>query len=242
MFPPNSVDVSALPNKWYCEMMNEHDTSMQLDCSFAEKDALWYSRHFVASEKAAQENDTTDSGNSSNNQIIAMSGDAAHNLSDEKKERLAARDEILTNLLNVSSSGSTSSRKQSKIVSQFHFHDALLDEKVTEKVVSASSVRTAVTGTIPQQEMHQATNETVAVAVTVASTSSRRQQTLPNKSPFRKQRKGDECARRPNDRNQKSDKQPTKKKNKGMLFNLGRPQLTRKLNFATLWAGEDDEI
>jgi hypothetical protein len=69
--------------------------------------------------------------------IIAMSGNEVANLSDDKKEKLAARDEILMQLLDVSSG-----QKKSKVVSRYIFHDALLDKEETEKVVSSSNVRT----------------------------------------------------------------------------------------------------
>jgi hypothetical protein len=68
--------------------------------------------------------------------IIAMSGNEVANLSDDKKEKLAARDEILMHLLDVSSG-----QKKSKVVSRYTFHDALLDKEETEKVTSSPNAR-----------------------------------------------------------------------------------------------------
>lgn len=122
MLPPESIDVSTLPDKWYCEMMNSYDDSMKIDCTFPEKDALWYSRHYTQMKKKDEDDSP----------IIAMTGDAIANISDETKNRLASRDEILTKLLDVSKG-----QKKSRIVSRYYFHDALLGKKETEEVTAA---------------------------------------------------------------------------------------------------------
>eukprot|EP00980_Cylindrotheca_fusiformis_P024895 scaffold12678_cov116-Cylindrotheca_fusiformis.AAC.2 len=127
MFPPNSVDPNTLPDQWYCEMMNEYDKTMTIDCTFPQKDEPWYFRHYAKAKKQAN-------GIEPEKPIIAMSGSDVANLSKEKKEKLAARDAILMHLLGVSAS----QKKKSKVVSRYAFHDALLDSEEMEKVTSSS--------------------------------------------------------------------------------------------------------
>ena len=72
--------------------------------------------HFGHSKKVTKKK-------SDSSQIIAMAG-SAKELSEDKKEALVNRDEILQRLLEVSDGN-----KSCKVVSRHYFHDALIDQE-----------------------------------------------------------------------------------------------------------------
>lgn len=101
-------------------MMNYVDKSMEIDCDTPERDELWYWNHFGGSNETKEKKNTS-------GPIVAMSG-SAKSLSDDQKEKLVARDEILKGLLKVSVG-----KKSTKVVSRYFFHDALIDQDKDDK-------------------------------------------------------------------------------------------------------------
>ena len=108
------MDMANISDDWHCEMMDDHDKRMELECCFPEKDAIWYSQHF---RKPNEKSETiTPPG-----LIIST---AANRMSKAETEKLVERDELLKNILTVSST-----KNPALIVSKHYFHDALLTEK-----------------------------------------------------------------------------------------------------------------
>lgn len=105
--------------------MNDVDKSTEIDCTSPERDELWYWNHYGVSNETNEKKSTT-------GPIVAMSG-SAKALSDDQKEALVARDEILQKLLVV-----TGGKKSTKVVSRYYFHDALIDQENATKAVCKS--------------------------------------------------------------------------------------------------------
>ncbi|KAG7348165.1 SNF2-related protein [Nitzschia inconspicua] len=125
MVPPDvEVDVSKLPDSWYCNMMNEFDQRMVWSCNIPEKDAMWYHEHFKkANVPKALSNPTSESkGGIYCGHVLDATGQ--DKMTDEATKKLVERDLILKNLLTVSAN-------EKQIVSKHYFHDALLSGKDT---------------------------------------------------------------------------------------------------------------
>lgn len=207
MFPPGSVDISTLPDQWYCEMMDKHDSSLKIDCTFPEQDTLWYHRHHAEMKKA--ENDAP---------IIAMTGGST-SMSDDTKEKLVQRDKILTKLLDVSTG-----HNKSNIISRYYFHDALLKEKESQ---DAPTLRTENKSL--NEEQSEAMNED-SIDPTIREKMAH--------TPLR----GDKSTltsafAKPNE-DSTSSSLPQKRHNSA----FSKPTIRRRLNFASLWAGDDERI
>ena len=100
--------------------MNEVDNRSEINCESPEMDVGEYFQYYAISNEVEKKENTTDA-------IVAMSG-AASSLSEEKKEELVARDEILKGLLTV-----TCGKKPKNVVSRHYFHDALIDQDKEKK-------------------------------------------------------------------------------------------------------------
>lgn len=115
MFPPDhKEDIANLPDIWYCKFMNKHDARMKLTCSSEERDSAWYYEHF---KKPNQEI----TGNAHPESIAS---EVINKVSKVEKEKLVERDEVLKNLLTITSSSDNSTL----IVSKHYFHDTLLTD------------------------------------------------------------------------------------------------------------------
>lgn len=127
MLPPAAnVDVSSLPDEWYCEMMNDHDSQMKLSCEFPEQSKEWYLQYFqTAGENPAE--------NAPPEMPLASPGLAKgfNDLSKADTQHLVERDDILKNLLSVTANDSL-------VVAKHYFHDALLTEKDADALEKAS--------------------------------------------------------------------------------------------------------
>jgi hypothetical protein len=109
------MDMANISDDWHCEMMDDHDKRMELECCFPEKDAIWYSQHFRTPNEKSET--ITSPG-----LVISTAGNT---ISKAETEKLVERDEVLKNILTVSSS----TKNPALIVSKHYFHDALLTEK-----------------------------------------------------------------------------------------------------------------
>jgi hypothetical protein len=115
MFPPNAgIDVSSLPDNWYCEMMNQHDVRTKWTCQTAEKDSDWYAKYFRKSYLATPTK-FEHTGRYTNPNVV-------RNTKGISEEKLVQRDAILKNLLTVTA-------KEKNVITKHYFHDILLTEK-----------------------------------------------------------------------------------------------------------------
>lgn len=135
MFPPHHTeDIANLPDDWSCELMNKHDARLKLTCEFEEKDSVWYYHHF---KKPNQEISDIASPRANDTELTKT-------LSKSETEKLVERDEILKNILSITS-GSDSS---ASIVSKYYFSYTLLtdnnpvngNEKETNDGIAATSI------------------------------------------------------------------------------------------------------
>jgi len=129
MLPPkHTCDMANIPDGWHCEMVNEHDQRMDLNCSFPEKEALWYSQHFKTPNEKSK--------------VITSSSliveTASTTISKAESEILVERDDVLKNILTISSR----TKNPTLIVSKHYFHDALLSE--IDSVRELEKTKTAV--------------------------------------------------------------------------------------------------
>ncbi|CAJ1961919.1 unnamed protein product [Cylindrotheca closterium] len=232
MFPPQeNVDVTSLPDKWYCEEMNDVDKSTKIDCTFPERDEIWYWNHYGLSNETKENKSTT-------GPIVAMSG-SAKALSDDTKEALVARDEILKGLLNV-----TGGKKS--IVSRYYFHDALIDQDNAKKAGSESEDRSpqrmdqdAMTEGVGLSEQADAKKAKHAVELQSSppigqdSISKRSkpndQKTAPGSTPRTKERNSSEATPNKKRSSPRSSKTSNSKRQK------------RKVVFSSLWSGFDSD-
>lgn len=189
---------------------------------------------------------------------MAMSGNEVANLSDDKKERLAARDEILMHLLAVSTS-----KKQSKVVSRYTFHDALLDKEETEKVVAFAqkaptpqgvSSPTSTTSSVSERTLAKAEKLPVSkplaakteniVAECIESTVESKEKAVSNLTKMSQKRNVAEADFYVSSigtkakLHEKTAENPRRQKKKTRV-SLGQPKQRRRIDFKSLWAGED---
>jgi len=116
MLPPkHTCDMANIPDDWHCEMVNKHDQRMDLTCNFPEKEAMWYSQHFKKPNEKSK--------SSTSPSLLVET--ASTTISKAETEMLVERDELLKNILTISSR----TKNPALIVSKHYFHDALLSEK-----------------------------------------------------------------------------------------------------------------
>ena len=101
-----------MPSDWYCEMMNEHDKRRNLTCDFPEKDALWYNQQFKKPNVKVEIFTPP----------VILDDTASHKISEAETNKLIEQDDVLKNILNISSNNAL-------VVTKKYFHDALLTEK-----------------------------------------------------------------------------------------------------------------
>jgi CW-type Zinc Finger len=123
MIPPDAnVDVSKLPDTWYCEMMNEYDNRTNWTCSIPERDAVWYNKHFKKPNVSRGFSSPIRKVNGGAYMSPGLAAAGPGKMDDDATKKLVQRDSILMNILTVSAS-------EKQVVSKYYFHDALLTEK-----------------------------------------------------------------------------------------------------------------
>jgi hypothetical protein len=139
MFPPDHTeDIANLPDNWYCALMNKYDVRMKLTCSFEERDSVWYYQHFKKP-----------------NERIATMGtihtEVTSKLSTAESKKLVERDEVLKNVLSITSS----SDSLNSIVTKHYFHDTLLTDINPDKDVNSNGKRSGSpnTGEVKKQRL-----------------------------------------------------------------------------------------
>ena len=93
-------------------MMNEHDKRRNLTCDFPEKDALWYNQQFKKPNVKVEIFTPP----------VILDDTASHKISEAETNKLIEQDDVLKNILNISSNNAL-------VVTKKYFHDALLTEK-----------------------------------------------------------------------------------------------------------------
>jgi hypothetical protein len=129
--PAAGVDVSKLPDKWYCNMMDEYDLRLPWTCSVEEKDPVWYHTHFKTSnEKPAL---GAMNGKAKAGILLSPSADrkSGGGMSEEETKKLVERDDILKDLLEIK-------MNDKSIVTKHYFHEALLTEKDAAAIKGSS--------------------------------------------------------------------------------------------------------
>jgi hypothetical protein len=119
------TDEEDLPDKWYCHM-NENDM-VNNRCDASEKDTKWYHKHFQLARINVCDVETGVEGVQEKYTIVKDSPAKAampktNVESEEKKQELVAKDEILVKMLDDKSSQAAS------FISKYYFHEALLEE------------------------------------------------------------------------------------------------------------------
>merc|ERR1712238_15845 len=110
MLPPkHTCDMANIPDDWHCEMVNEHDQRMDLTCNFPEKEAMWYSQHFKTPNEKSK-------FITSPSLIVET---ASTTISKAESEVLVERDDVLKNILAISSR----TKSPTLIVSKLNFQE-----------------------------------------------------------------------------------------------------------------------